>query len=114
MGHLGVRHSPQSVRRLVSPVGIIRWLYRAFGWTTGLRVRALPDYATSLLRRGLILSHDRLSGRPVVLPAMDAYPFPRKNELECRMPSLHLRSLLVFPFLLAVVRMGTGVGGVFP
>ena len=36
--------------------GIIRWLYRAFGWTTGLRVRALPDYAASLLRRGLILS----------------------------------------------------------
>jgi SAM-dependent methyltransferase len=39
--------------------GIIAWLYRAFGWTTGLRVRALPDYATSLLRRGLILGQDQ-------------------------------------------------------
>ena len=39
--------------------GIIRWLYRAFGWTTGLRVRALPDYAAPLLRRGLILSEDQ-------------------------------------------------------
>jgi SAM-dependent methyltransferase len=39
--------------------GIIHWLYRAFGWTTGLRVRALPDYASSLLRRGLILSKDQ-------------------------------------------------------
>ena len=36
--------------------GIIRWLYRVFGWTTGLRVRALPDYAASLHRRGLTLS----------------------------------------------------------
>jgi ubiquinone/menaquinone biosynthesis C-methylase UbiE len=39
--------------------GIIRWLYRAFGWTTGLRVRALPDYAASLLRRGLLPIHER-------------------------------------------------------
>jgi ubiquinone/menaquinone biosynthesis C-methylase UbiE len=39
--------------------GIIRWLYRAFGWTTGLRVRALPDYAASLHRRGLTLSQDQ-------------------------------------------------------
>ena len=38
---------------------IIRWLYRAFGWTTGLRVRALPDYAASLLRRGLLPIHER-------------------------------------------------------
>jgi len=38
---------------------IIAVLYRAFGWTTGLRVRALPDYATSLLRRGLILAQDQ-------------------------------------------------------
>jgi hypothetical protein len=38
---------------------IIRWLYRAFGWTTGLRVRALPDYAASLHRRGLTLTQDR-------------------------------------------------------
>jgi hypothetical protein len=33
-------------------------------------------------------------------------PFPHENELECRMPSLHLRSLLVFPFLLAVSAWG--------
>ena len=33
--------------------GIIRGLYQAFGWITGLRVRALPDYAPSLRRRGL-------------------------------------------------------------
>jgi ubiquinone/menaquinone biosynthesis C-methylase UbiE len=39
--------------------GIIRWLYRAFGWTTGLRVRDLPDYAAPLLRRGLILTQDQ-------------------------------------------------------
>jgi SAM-dependent methyltransferase len=39
--------------------GTIAALYRAFGWTTGLRVRALPDYATSLLRRGLILGQDQ-------------------------------------------------------
>jgi ubiquinone/menaquinone biosynthesis C-methylase UbiE len=39
--------------------GIIHWLYRAFGWTTGLPVRALPDYAASLFRRGLLLIHDR-------------------------------------------------------
>jgi ubiquinone/menaquinone biosynthesis C-methylase UbiE len=40
--------------------GIIRWLYRAFGWTTGLRVRALPAYAASLHRRGLTLSQDQI------------------------------------------------------
>jgi SAM-dependent methyltransferase len=39
--------------------GIIRGLYQAFGWTTGLRVRALPDYAASLHRRGLTLSQDQ-------------------------------------------------------
>ena len=39
--------------------GIVRSLYHAFAWTTGLRVRALPDYAPSLLRRGLVLSHHR-------------------------------------------------------
>jgi ubiquinone/menaquinone biosynthesis C-methylase UbiE len=39
--------------------GIIRWLYRAFGWTTGLRVRALPDYAPALRRRGLTLTQDQ-------------------------------------------------------
>jgi ubiquinone/menaquinone biosynthesis C-methylase UbiE len=38
---------------------IIAWLYRAFGWTTGLRVRALPDYAASLLSRGFLPIHDR-------------------------------------------------------
>jgi ubiquinone/menaquinone biosynthesis C-methylase UbiE len=39
--------------------GIIGCLYRAFGWATGLRVRALPDYAPALLRRGLLPIHDR-------------------------------------------------------
>jgi ubiquinone/menaquinone biosynthesis C-methylase UbiE len=39
--------------------GIIGSLYRAFGLLTGLPVRALPDYATSLLRRGLTPTHDR-------------------------------------------------------
>jgi hypothetical protein len=39
--------------------GIIGLLYRAFGLLTGLPVRALPDYATPLLRRGLAPAHDR-------------------------------------------------------
>jgi ubiquinone/menaquinone biosynthesis C-methylase UbiE len=39
--------------------GIVGLLYRAFGLMTGLPVRALPDYAASLLRRGFVLSHDR-------------------------------------------------------
>jgi trans-aconitate methyltransferase len=39
--------------------GIIGFLYRAFGLITGLPVRALPDYATLLQRRGLAPTHDR-------------------------------------------------------
>ncbi len=39
--------------------GLIALLYRAFGLMTGLPVRALPDYAASLLRRGFVPSHDR-------------------------------------------------------
>jgi hypothetical protein len=39
--------------------GIIGLLYRAFGLITGLPVRALPDYAALLLRRGFVPSHDR-------------------------------------------------------
>jgi hypothetical protein len=39
--------------------GIVRSLYRAFGWSTGLRVRVLPDYAASLIRRGWLPVHDR-------------------------------------------------------
>jgi hypothetical protein len=39
--------------------GIIGFLYRAFGLLTGLPVRALPDYATPLLGRGLAPTHDR-------------------------------------------------------
>lgn len=38
---------------------IVSFLYRAFGWLTGLKVRALPDYATALRRRGLVLSQER-------------------------------------------------------
>jgi Methyltransferase domain len=37
---------------------LIGLLYRVFALLTGLRVRALPDYATALRRRGLLLSHD--------------------------------------------------------
>jgi cyclopropane fatty-acyl-phospholipid synthase-like methyltransferase len=39
--------------------GTIGFLYRAFGLLTGLPVRALPDYANPLLRRGLALTRDR-------------------------------------------------------
>ena len=48
MGDLGVRHSPESIRGLFRR-RIIGLLYRAFGLITGLPVRALPDYAASLL-----------------------------------------------------------------
>jgi ubiquinone/menaquinone biosynthesis C-methylase UbiE len=43
---------------------IVSFLYRAFGLLTGLRVRALPDYASLLRRRGLILAdqHSFLRG----------------------------------------------------
>ena len=37
---------------------IIGLLYRAFGLLTGLPVRVLPDYAATLLQRGLVLTHD--------------------------------------------------------
>jgi ubiquinone/menaquinone biosynthesis C-methylase UbiE len=40
---------------------LIGLLYLVFGWLTGLRVRRLPDYDAALLRRGLILQHDRRS-----------------------------------------------------
>jgi SAM-dependent methyltransferase len=39
--------------------GLIGLLYRAFALLAGLRVRKLPDYATALRRRGLLLSHER-------------------------------------------------------
>lgn len=39
--------------------GIIASLYRVFGLLTGLPVRALPDYAGCMVRRGLVLSHER-------------------------------------------------------
>jgi ubiquinone/menaquinone biosynthesis C-methylase UbiE len=39
--------------------GIIASLYRVFGLLTGLPVRSLPDYAESMRRRGLVLSHER-------------------------------------------------------
>jgi SAM-dependent methyltransferase len=38
--------------------GLIGLLYRAFGALAGLPVRALPDYAAALLRRGFVLSQD--------------------------------------------------------
>ena len=39
--------------------GIIASLYRVFGLLTGLPVRALPDYTRCMVRRGLVLSHER-------------------------------------------------------
>jgi ubiquinone/menaquinone biosynthesis C-methylase UbiE len=39
--------------------GIIGLLYRAFGLLAGLPVRALPEYASPMLSRGLVLSHNR-------------------------------------------------------
>ncbi len=39
--------------------GLIGLLYRAFGLLTGLAVRALPDYAAALHRRGFVPSQDR-------------------------------------------------------
>jgi ubiquinone/menaquinone biosynthesis C-methylase UbiE len=39
--------------------GLIGLLYRAFALLTGLPVRALPDYAAALLRRGFVLRQDR-------------------------------------------------------
>jgi SAM-dependent methyltransferase len=39
--------------------GIVGLLYRAFGLLTGLPVRALPDYAASFERRGLVLTRER-------------------------------------------------------
>ncbi len=50
---------PQSA--LAKPIAgtIVSFLYRAFGWLTGLKVRALPDYATVLRRLGLVLSQER-------------------------------------------------------
>jgi ubiquinone/menaquinone biosynthesis C-methylase UbiE len=39
--------------------GIIASLYRGFGLLTGLPVRALPDYAGSMLSRGWVLRHER-------------------------------------------------------
>jgi SAM-dependent methyltransferase len=38
---------------------VIGLLYGVFALLTGLRVRKLPDYATALRRRGLLLIHDR-------------------------------------------------------
>ena len=38
--------------------GIIATLYQGFGLLTGLPVRALPDYAGSMLRRGWVLRHE--------------------------------------------------------
>jgi ubiquinone/menaquinone biosynthesis C-methylase UbiE len=38
--------------------GIVGLLYRAFGLLAGLPVRALPQYATPLLRRGLMPTHE--------------------------------------------------------
>jgi len=39
--------------------GITASLYWAFGLLAGLQVRSLPDYAASMRRRGLLLTHER-------------------------------------------------------
>ncbi len=83
-------------------------LYRAFGLLTGLPVRALPDYATSLLRRGLAPSHDRryLAGLLCSQIWTKRQRMARENDLKCRMPSPQLRLLPLSWLLLAAVRMG--------
>jgi SAM-dependent methyltransferase len=50
---------PRNVIARYAARGIIGLLYRAFGLLTGLRVRALPDHATPLLRRGLLPGCER-------------------------------------------------------
>jgi trans-aconitate methyltransferase len=47
-----------AVPRNALSAGIIALLYRSFGLLTGLPVRALPDYAALLRRRGLVLSYE--------------------------------------------------------
>jgi ubiquinone/menaquinone biosynthesis C-methylase UbiE len=59
--------------------GIIRGLYRAFGWTTGLRVRTLPDYADPLLRRGLLPVHDRRYLAGLLSSQLWALPIPPRK-----------------------------------
>lgn len=53
-----------SRRWLVAPARLlIRLLYLAFGWMTGLAVRELPDYAAALRQGGLVCEHrERLLG----------------------------------------------------
>jgi ubiquinone/menaquinone biosynthesis C-methylase UbiE len=58
--------------------GIIRSLYRAFGWMTGLRVRVLPDYAASLLRRGLLPLHERRYLAGLLCSQLWTLSIPRK------------------------------------
>jgi hypothetical protein len=38
---------------------LVTLLYRIFGLLTGLPVRTLPDHATALRERGLVLQHER-------------------------------------------------------
>ena len=44
-------------RLVAAPV--VGFLYRAFGWMTGLRIRKLPDYASALERAGFRLVRRR-------------------------------------------------------
>lgn len=39
----------------------VAFLYRAFGWATGLRVRRLPEYAVALRAAGLALEREEFS-----------------------------------------------------
>jgi hypothetical protein len=52
---------PRNVAAAYLSRAFISLLYRAFALLTGLRVRALPDYETALLRHGLVLTHHRSS-----------------------------------------------------
>jgi trans-aconitate methyltransferase len=49
---------PRNAMASYAARAIIAALYRSFELLTGLPVRALPDYASALQRRGLVLSHE--------------------------------------------------------
>ena len=59
MGHLGVRHSPECLSRPISRAGSSVFSIERSVCLPGFPFARLPDYATSLLRRGLAPSHDR-------------------------------------------------------
>ena len=62
---------------------IIGGLYRVFGSTTGLPVRALPDYAASLFRRGLATQ----PRPPLFWPGSASGPHPSGAPLSQHTPA---------------------------